>query len=124
MGLQFEQKGAHRTRRQFGPTADSVVTNGEAATTLTLDAYETKITTGGSGGAEDVALPDGEYPGQRKLVTLAKISEGGDKIDVKLDNVVATSVSLDEEGEFVLFEWSGEEWFVLYGTADITLPQE
>ena len=76
--------------------------------------------------ADSVAsLADGEYVGQRKLITLITLGEVGDDLTLSPTNIhnasgtQATSVVFDAADEFLLVEWTGVEWQAIYTTATI-----
>lgn len=101
-------------------------TNAEA-TVLSLEHYGSNLTTSGSEGAEDAEIGDGTDAiiGQRKLVVLKTRTHESDSVVLDHANIVseagvdATSVELDEEGEFVLLEWNGAKWQVVYSSAGV-----
>lgn len=107
-------------------TVEAVTTNGDEATAVGLGTYQTRVTTGGSEGAEDLAIGDGTgaIVGQRKLITLAAITAEGDSVALDDTNIsqgsdTITGVALDAEGEFLLLEWRGATWEVLAASSGV-----
>ena len=105
--------------------ADDDVWSGASPVTVTLENYRTGVWTGSTQGAESVVLPDGEWVGQRKLISLDVLSDGADSAVISGTNVSSqlmqgetpagvTSVTLDTLDQYALFEWSGASWNVLY----------
>jgi hypothetical protein len=101
------------------PAHEAVSTNGDAAVVVGVGFYETKITTSGSEGAEDIELVDGVYIGQRKLVTLAVEGHADDVVSFDNgDDMFSTagaalaSLTIDAADGFVLLEWRGA-WHVI-----------
>lgn len=98
------------------------VASGAVALTLDPSVYGAEITTGGTAGSEDVNLGDGTgaVVGQRKLITLSVRTNASDVVNLDHANMVnaagttATNVDLDAAGEFVLLEWNGAKWQVVY----------
>lgn len=111
---------------------DDDVASGADPVTLTLVCYRTGIHTGGTQGTEVVALPSGEYVGQRKLVTLDVLTDGSDDVSFTMTNIeenlyaggggggAASALVLDAEGEYAMFEWSGAKWNLLYTNGTLT----
>lgn len=83
---------------------------------LTLDVYETKITSGGSAGNESVTIGAGTgcKVGQRKLVTLETLTHASDVIVLDHANIINSAnaalaaVTIDAAGGFILLEWTGD----------------
>jgi hypothetical protein len=126
LGLFGRRKDARRT----GPTFDQAYT-GAGTTTLGLSDYGTHIKTSGAGTAQTVALPSGEYPGQRKLVILKEKGVAGDSITFTMSNIEenleagsvgggATALTMNTAGQYALFEWTGAKWNYLYGNGTLT----
>jgi len=101
-----------------------------AAVDVDLTTYETKLTTGGSAGSEDVNVGDGSDAlaiGQRKLITLDTRTDASDVVNLDHANIVnasgvqTTNVDLDAEGEFVLLEWNGAKWQIIYSDATVAI---
>ena len=111
------------------PITDTLTT-GASAVSATTTAYETKITTGGTAGAENINLPDGDFVGQRKLFTLAVRTNASDVVDLQAAKLGrlnisgstsqnVTNLDLDAVGEYALLEWDGTEWNVIYTNGTI-----
>lgn len=128
----FNQRDAHETTAGMSlePVADAA-TSGASAITLTLAAYRTNITTGGTAGNENVnALPSGEYIGQRKLIYLATRTDASDVVVIATSNIsrlllsgetpgAVATLNLDAADEYAMLEWSGAEWNILYSNGTI-----
>jgi hypothetical protein len=101
--------------------------SGAAAITLDISVYQSVITTGGTAGSEDVNIGDGTgaVVGQRKLVTLGTRTDGSDVVNLDHANIhnasgtQCTNVDLDAANEFVLVEWTGSEWQIIYANATV-----
>lgn len=113
MGKQFSYEGAYKPHKVFEPTVDSLRSGGDAVT-VTLATYQTNMVTGGSKAAEPASMADGEYIGQRKVVYLSTLSDPADSVVITGANIEDTSVTLDAEDEYVLFEWDGAAWQAIY----------
>jgi hypothetical protein len=104
---------------EFEPIVDTLATKG-TATAITLDAYATHITTGGTAGNESVTLPSGSYVGQRKYVKLATRTNGADVVVfnhaliTNAAGTAATGCTMDAANEWALFEWDGAKWRAIY----------
>lgn len=122
--------GAKALRRavagEVGGTTQQL-TSGATAVAVDLGTYKTDITTGDTGGSEDVTIGDGTGVtiGDRKLITLVTRSDSSDVVNLDHANIAnasgtqTTNVDLDAEGEFVLLEWNGSKWQVIYSLATI-----
>lgn len=112
----------------------AAVTSGAAPVALTAGIYRHNITTGGTQAAEEVSLPDGQYAGQRMLVYLDTLTDPGDSVNITLTKLSAQSVigdgaedtsiaamSLDAADDYVLLEWTGLTWNILYSNGTVTL---
>jgi hypothetical protein len=75
-----------------------------------------------------VTLPNGEYIGQRKKVTLGTRTHASDVVVLPHANMTSlayanqtekacTAATLAAAGKYVLLEWSGTKWNVLYKDA-------
>jgi hypothetical protein len=119
-----------RTNLGLSPVQDSLELNGEAATDVTLEAYQTTLVSADAGAQYN--LPDGEYVGQRKLLK-ADVSDAGtcvasDAAKAKLivnglhgqSAANVTALTFDADGELALLEWTGAKWNVVYATATVT----
>lgn len=116
----------------FLDNAPTIINESEAVTTgatskaADTTVYQTVLTTGATAGAEALTIANGTIPGQRKLLTLETLGGVGDSVAVAFANVVnaagtqATGVVLDAAGEYLLLEWTGAKWKVIYGTATVT----
>lgn len=107
-------------------TQEEVATNGDTATELSLEVYQSVITTGGSEGAEEATLGDGTgaIVGQRKLITLDTLTHASDSVTLDHANFAVpdetiTAIELDAAGEFLLAEWNGAKWQVIYASAGV-----
>lgn len=100
-------------------------TTAGAAPDATLTVFESKITTAGAGASEDFNVGDGTgvRVGTRKLVTLAVRSDASDVVNLDHANCVnasgtqLTNLDLDAADEFVLLEWNGSKWQIVYANA-------
>lgn len=85
--------------------------------------FHTQATT--SHASSVASLADGDYVGQRKLITLDALGTAGDELALDEANIhnssgtQATGVTFDAANEFLLVEWTGVEWQEVYGTATI-----
>jgi hypothetical protein len=108
--------------------------SGAAPITLLAGVYRHNITTGGTAGNETVNLPTGDYVGQRILVHELVRTNASDVIQIGLTNLTAqavvgdtaedntiTAMSLDAAGDFLLAEWMGTDWNLLYTNGTVTL---
>lgn len=103
---------------------DEPLFSGASAVPVDLTVYQTKITTGGTAGSEDVTLGDGTgtvtpIVGQQHLITLETRTNASDVVNLDHANMVdsagtdLTNMDLDAAGEFVLVRWTGTKWKVL-----------
>jgi hypothetical protein len=110
------------------------VTSGAAPVALTAGIYRHNVTTGGTQAGEEVSLPDGQYAGQRMLVYLETLTDPADNVDITLTKLAAQSIvgdaaedatiaamSLDAADDYVLLEWTGLKWNILYSNGTVTL---
>lgn len=118
-----------------GPAASiDARTSGASPITLNAGIFRHDITTGGTAGAESVVLPSGQYVGQRIEVVLAVRTNGSDSVEVDHTNLAAQSVvgdtaedttitaaTLTAVGKYILFEWTGVKWNILYTNGTVTL---
>lgn len=107
-------------------TSQDVVTSDAAPEALDLTVYQSKLTTGGSQGAEAVTIGDGTgiTVGHRKLVTLETLTDGADSVTLDDGNFsqaadTITAIALDAEGEFLLAEWQGASWEVIAASSGV-----
>lgn len=108
-------------------STESVTTNGDTATEVSLSTYQTLVTTGGTDGDEDLTLGDAAAAvvGQRKLITLVN-RVGTDTVVLDHANIVdvdggaLVAVELDADDEFILLESNGVAWQVIYHDATVT----
>lgn len=113
------------------PIVDSLST-GEAPVNATLTSYRTNIVTGGTAGTEVLGVPDGAYPGQRKLFWLQTRTDGADVVSFTMTNIeenlivgggaagAATALVLDAANEYALLEWTGAKWNIVYTNGTLT----
>ena len=116
-------------RHAFGKISNTVyydeITTAADSQAVATTSYETKITTGGTAGTENISIADGTIVGERKLITLAVRTDASDVVALAHANVVnasgtaATGVTLDAAGEFILLEWNGSKWQAVYTPATI-----
>lgn len=119
-----------RTNLGLSPVQDSLELNGDAATDVTLTAYETTLVSAAAGA--EFNLPDGAYIGQRKLLK-ASLSDAGTAVASAAalgkcirnglsgqTAVNLTGLTLDATDEVALLEWTGQKWNLLYATATVT----
>jgi hypothetical protein len=107
---------------------EEVETSDGAATDVGLTVYGTQVTTGGSEDNELLDIGDGAGAviGQRKLVTLVDRTHASDVVVMDHGNIVnaagaaLSAVELDAEDEFILLEWNGAKWQVVYADATLT----
>jgi hypothetical protein len=122
--------GRRKDNRRTAPTFDQAYT-GASPVTLGLSDYGTHIKTSGAGTAQTVALPSGEYPGQRKLVILKEKGVAGDSITFTMTNIEenletgsvgggATALTMNTAGQYALFEWTGAKWNLIYTNGTLT----
>jgi len=105
---------------------EDLATNGDAATAVGLDVYQTHLGTSGSGGAEDLTIGDGTGAviGQRKLIVLDTLGDAGDSVTLDDENMskgtsTITAVALDAAGEFLLLEFQGVTWEVIKASSGV-----
>ena len=109
------------------PGAFEARESGASAINVDVGVYETKLTTGGTGASEDVNVGNGAgiTVGHRKLITLKTRTNGADVVNLDHANIAndsgvqATNVDLDAEGEFVLLEFNGSKWQIVYASATV-----
>jgi hypothetical protein len=112
----------------------AAVTSGASPVALTEGIYRHNITTGGTAGSESVTLPDGQYVGQRLLIHESVRTNASDVIAVSLTKLAAQSIvgdtaedvtiaamTLDAAGDYVLLEWTGLKWNILYTNGTFTI---
>jgi hypothetical protein len=128
----FAQRGGYAgAGLDIAPVADALTT-GASPIAATLAAYETVLTTGGTQAAETVSVPAGEFVGQRKLFTLGTRTHASDKARFAVTNIdralhagetpsALTVVELDAVGEYLLLEWTGAKWNIVYAVATMTV---
>lgn len=98
-----------------------IVTN--TTQVISTTAFQTAFTTAHATSA--ASLADGDYPGQRKLITCAELGAGGQVLALAHANITnaagtqATGVTFDAEDEFLLVEWTGAKWQAVHTTATI-----
>jgi len=101
------------------------LTTGAAPVSPDLTVYETKITSGGTAGSEDLNVGDGTGAiiGQRHLFTFETRTNGSDVINFDHanmdDGLTITDVSMDAADEFILLEWNGLKWQIIYSAAGV-----
>ena len=101
------------------------VFSGAVAVTIDASTYHVNITTGGTAGSENVSIGDGSSArvGERKLITLAVRTDASDVVNLDHANCVnaagttLTNLDMDAAAEFVLLEWNGTKWQIVYANA-------
>ena len=109
------------------PGSSELLTSGASPVAVSLTRYLTTITTGGTAGTEAVTVGDGtgEVIGTRKLIVLGTRTDGSDVVSLDHANIVnasgtqTTNVDLDAADEFVLLEWNGSKWQIVYSDATV-----
>lgn len=103
-----------------------------SSTAIPLTAYTVNITTVGNAGQNPVTVANGSYVGQRVLVNLATRTDASDTVNFTMTNIEenleagggggggATALVLDAAGEFVLLEWAGAKWNIVYTNGTLT----
>ncbi len=116
---------------ELTPVVETLATKA-AGLTATLTAYSSECVTEGTGAANGVTLPAGEYVGQRKYFKLKTRTHASDTVSFVMTNVMtggiygqtpdtgATALVLDAANEDVLFEWTGSKWNVVFCTGTVT----
>lgn len=106
-----------------GSKGTETVTTGASPVAANLEYQESSITTGGTAGSEDFNIGDGTgvKVGTKHLITLAVRTDGSDVVNIDHANWVdfdnstgLTNLDLDAAGEYVLGEWNGTKWRLLY----------
>lgn len=99
---------------------ESVTTNGDAPVEMSNAHYESRITSGGSAGGEDLSFDSVVSPivGQRKLVTFENQTDESDAIalpegEISQAGDTISTVVLNVSGDFILLEWRGSKWEVI-----------
>jgi hypothetical protein len=109
-------------------TFEALASNPTTPSAVDLTVYETRVTTTGSEAAEEITLGDGTgaVVGQRKLIT-GTLGHANDAVTLDhanmadVDGGALAAVSIDATGGFVLVEWNGTAWQVIYsGDATVT----
>lgn len=130
------KEAAEAAQAEIEAAADTLITGNEDlesndATPTEVDTgiYQAKITTSGSEGAEEVTIGDGTgvTVGTRKLITLDTLGDPADSVVLDHANMVGgnhgadalASAVLDAEGEFILLEFNGVKWRVLYAATGV-----
>lgn len=104
-------------------TSEEQIEVSDTTQEISLDNFHTKMITAHASSVGTLA--DGTIPGQRKLITLETQGTGGDEFALDETNIhnssgtQATGVTFDAEDEFLLVEWTGNEWQEVYGSATI-----
>lgn len=105
-----------------------LLTSGTVAKNVDTTIYETQVVSGGLGAGELLNIGNGATAkvGQRKLITLKTRTGGSDVVTLDKTNMVKsdgstqpTTAALDAAGEFVLVEWNGTKWQVVYFKAGV-----
>lgn len=116
------------------PTDESVqVTTGASPTNLDISVERHIVTTGGTGGSEDLNVGDGTGAsvGQIVYVEIGTLADPSDVVnmdhanihsDVAGTNTATNNVDLDAAGEFIYMQWTGSEWLILYSDATVSNP--
>jgi hypothetical protein len=117
-------------------TTGASAVSAAAASGPSLSPFHVRVRTGGTAGNEVLNLPlNGDYIGQRLLVTFAAEGNAADVVRIQAaatglivqqavtgdaaQATVATAVDLDTPGEYALFEYVGQAspaWNVVYTT--------
>lgn len=114
-----------RSVERAGLMVENITTNDTDTLPVDVEVYETKIQTAGSESAEMISIPDGTVVGQRKLITVTAIGAAGTAVGVAFTNIVnasavqLTGCSMDADDEFLLLEWNGSKWQVVYSAATL-----
>lgn len=101
-------------------------TSGASAVTLDFDAYKNVITTGGTGGSEDVNVPAvaGFEIGERFLVYLGTRTDASDVVNlnhalITSGGAATTNVDMDAADEWVLLERRDAAWEIIAHNATV-----
>jgi hypothetical protein len=111
------------------PGSSETLVSGASPVAVSLARHLTTIVTGGTAGTESVTVGDGtgEVVGTRKLIELGTRTDASDVVSLDHANIVnasgtqTTNVDLDAEGEFVLLEWNGSKWQIVYSDATVAV---
>jgi len=130
----FEQRRMKRRHYQPRgiPEGDiEELTTGVAPTAMSGTLKLTKLTTGNTGGAEDVTLGNGNALYFEKIVELTEvINPGVDVINFSdLTNIesyegrTVTKIEMTENEHFIMFRWSGPggKWEILRSHRGVTI---
>lgn len=117
------------TRSPIGVEPQEVTTNDAEVTECDLTVVETKVRTSGSAGAEQLVLGDGTgvRVGTRHLVTLEALGHASDKVALDYGDILNASgaavsaVEMDTVDQFILFEWQGTAWQIIWSAAGVTI---
>jgi hypothetical protein len=109
---------------------EAILVNGDTPTPASLVVYTTYVFTSGSAGEEALTLGDGTgvVVGQRKLVKLNVQANESDIVVLDHDNMADTdgaplaAATVDVEGGFILVEWSGVAWQVVFASDATITP--
>lgn len=101
------------------------ITVSDTTQAIDVSIYHTKATTAAA--ASVATLPNGLFPGQMKVITLAALGTGGDELAVtpgagvtakQSDGSTAlASLTFDAADEYALIKWDGAQWIVDTTTA-------
>lgn len=98
------------------------ITTAEATNAMDISVYRTSVTTGGVGKNLTIGNGTGAIVGQRKLVTVDGFTASHTVI-LDAANILliagsqAANVVLTALGQYLLLEWTGAKWKIIYGTA-------
>ncbi len=130
-GLQFKAEHEPDVLAELAPITETLATKA-AGITATLTAYSSECVTEGTGAANGVTMPNGEYVGQRKHFKLKTRTHASDTVAFVTTNFMTggiqgqtpdtglTVVTLDAANEEFLFEWTGAKWNIVYSTGTVT----
>lgn len=109
-----------------GDGFEILITNADAAVTVSTDVYQSQIVTSASQLADEVEIGDGTGVtiGTRKLITLVALTDAGDSIALDYANFsqgadTITAIELAAVDDFVLAEWQGASWEIISATAGV-----
>lgn len=117
-----------------GVEPQRVTTNDEELESCDRTVFETRVQTSGSQGIEQIVIGEGILsgvrPGTRHLITLEKLGHASDVCTLDHGDIVSSTgaalaaATLDAEGAFVLLEFNGAAWQVIYSKDATLTPAE